>query len=401
MYVSRHAEKTILDLADDYPVLAVTGPRQSGKTTLVRKVFSQKPYVSLEDPEQRRFAEEDPRRFLSQYPDGAILDEAQRCPELFSYLQSIVDEDGRMGLYVLTGSQQFWRSGRYQPKPGRARRAGSAAALLAFRASKRVPGPCRGRWTLVHGPLPAGLRSEARSCCVVWELCQHLSRTRRPQSHQRARPQLLSNFPPLMCRAHRTTLEPLGAGRRLRHHPQHRQGVDLRAGSQLLDYPAKTPPSQFQQKSHKDPQASFHGSRAGRLVARYSQPRNAGHTSAARCDLRKLGRKRTAQIALRQRQDLRPLLLAGSKRPRGGRAHRTRADPHPHRNQVRRDGHLRFLPEPRFLGKSFRRQNNSEIPRLRGSDSPVPHARRSRPLARAEQSLPRTITTPCTEPIER
>ncbi|PKL58198.1 MAG: AAA family ATPase, partial [Methanomicrobiales archaeon HGW-Methanomicrobiales-5] len=81
------------------------GPRQSGKTTPVRSVFPQLPYVLLEDPDTRAFADTDPRAFLGRYPDGAILDEVQRCPDLFSYLQTIVDQDQRMGLYILTGSQ--------------------------------------------------------------------------------------------------------------------------------------------------------------------------------------------------------------------------------------------------------------------------------------------------------
>jgi predicted AAA+ superfamily ATPase len=85
----------------------VTGPRQSGKTTLARSTFPDRPYVSLEDPDTRAFAEEDPRGFLARYPGGAILDEAQRCPALFSYLQTRVDADQRMGQFVLTGSQQF------------------------------------------------------------------------------------------------------------------------------------------------------------------------------------------------------------------------------------------------------------------------------------------------------
>jgi uncharacterized protein len=81
--------------------------RQSGKTTLARAVFPEKPYVSLEDLDERRYAEEDPRGFLGRFPDGAVLDEVQRCPDLFSYLQGRVDVDGRRGLFVLTGSQQF------------------------------------------------------------------------------------------------------------------------------------------------------------------------------------------------------------------------------------------------------------------------------------------------------
>ena len=88
-------------------VVVITGPRQSGKTTLTRASFPDKPYVSLEDPDQRDFATEDPRRFLSQYPDGAVLDEVQRVPDLFSYLQTRVDQDLRPGLFVLSGSQQF------------------------------------------------------------------------------------------------------------------------------------------------------------------------------------------------------------------------------------------------------------------------------------------------------
>jgi uncharacterized protein len=105
--IARKALSTILELAKGYPFIALTGPRQAGKTTLSRAAFPDKPYVSLEDLDTREFAASDPRRFLARYPDGAILDEAQRSPELFSYLQTRADTDGRMGLYILTGSQQF------------------------------------------------------------------------------------------------------------------------------------------------------------------------------------------------------------------------------------------------------------------------------------------------------
>lgn len=105
--IPRTAQDVLLDLAQSYPILVITGPRQSGKTTLVRNLFAHKPYVSLEDPDQREFADQDPRGFLGLYPDGAVLDEVQRCPDLFSYLQTRVDADRRTGLFVLTGSQQF------------------------------------------------------------------------------------------------------------------------------------------------------------------------------------------------------------------------------------------------------------------------------------------------------
>jgi predicted AAA+ superfamily ATPase len=87
--------------------LTITGPRQSGKTTLSRLLAPELPYLSLEDPDTRVFATEDPRAFLRQVADGAILDEVQRAPELFSYLQGVVDADRRMGRFILTGSSQF------------------------------------------------------------------------------------------------------------------------------------------------------------------------------------------------------------------------------------------------------------------------------------------------------
>jgi hypothetical protein len=105
--IPRHAAPTLRALARHYPVIALTGPRQSGKTTLARAAFPDRPYASLEDLDLREFAAGDPRGFLAQYPDGAVLDEAQRAPGLFSYLQTEVDRDRRAGRFVLTGSQQF------------------------------------------------------------------------------------------------------------------------------------------------------------------------------------------------------------------------------------------------------------------------------------------------------
>ena len=105
--IARDLSSALLQAALQYPVVTLTGPRQSGKTTLCRALFPQLPYLSLEDPDIRRFAAEDPRGFLAQHSGGAILDEFQRVPELPSYLQGMVDLDARPGRFILTGSQQF------------------------------------------------------------------------------------------------------------------------------------------------------------------------------------------------------------------------------------------------------------------------------------------------------
>ena len=105
--IKRTAEARLIKLANTFRSVAVIGPRQSGKTTLCRAVFPQKPYISLENPDTLEFATSDPRGFLSQFKNGAILDEVQRAPHLFSYLQQVLDETKKKGLFILTGSNNF------------------------------------------------------------------------------------------------------------------------------------------------------------------------------------------------------------------------------------------------------------------------------------------------------
>ncbi|MFH1848218.1 MAG: ATP-binding protein [Candidatus Omnitrophota bacterium] len=105
--IERILSKQLKASSRKFPVISLIGPRQSGKTTLVKAVFPDKPYVNLEEPDIREYALSDPRGFLSDYPKGAILDEAQRAPHLFSYLQTIVDSRNKPGFFILTGSQNF------------------------------------------------------------------------------------------------------------------------------------------------------------------------------------------------------------------------------------------------------------------------------------------------------
>ena len=105
--INRIAATRLKKLANTFRSVAIVGSRQSGKTTLCKTVFPNKPYISLENPDVLAFAIDDPRGFLGQFKSGAILDEVQRAPHLFSYLQQILDETKKKGLFILTGSNNF------------------------------------------------------------------------------------------------------------------------------------------------------------------------------------------------------------------------------------------------------------------------------------------------------
>lgn len=107
MFIRRQIEERLQDMCEKFPVVSITGPRQSGKTTLLQEVFPKYRYVSLEDPDLQTFAHEDPRRFLETYDRQIIFDEAQRVPHLFNYMQSKVDKDKIPGQYILSGSQNY------------------------------------------------------------------------------------------------------------------------------------------------------------------------------------------------------------------------------------------------------------------------------------------------------
>ncbi|MCH5219920.1 MAG: ATP-binding protein [Muribaculaceae bacterium] len=103
----RDLQPKLIELATKFPVITLTGPRQSGKSTLLKETFRDYEYVSLENPEERLFAQTDPKGFLTTYPDRTIIDEVQRVPELFSYIQTHVDSQNKEGMYMLAGSHNF------------------------------------------------------------------------------------------------------------------------------------------------------------------------------------------------------------------------------------------------------------------------------------------------------
>ena len=106
-YISRALTEETFETAKEFKIVCVIGPRQSGKTTLCKQLFIEKAYVNLEDPDVLLFAKTNPKTFLAKYPKGAIFDEVQRIPELFNYLQGIVDSSDEMGQFILSGSNNF------------------------------------------------------------------------------------------------------------------------------------------------------------------------------------------------------------------------------------------------------------------------------------------------------
>lgn len=144
----------LIDVASRHPVVVLTGPRQSGKTTLMRMAFPDRPYVSLEAPDVRTYALEDPRGFLDRHRGGAIFDEIQRAPLLLSYLQGEVDERPEPGRFLLTGSQNFLlMEGITQSLAGRA----ALLKLLPFdQGELAATGPTDDPWiTIWTGGYPA------------------------------------------------------------------------------------------------------------------------------------------------------------------------------------------------------------------------------------------------------
>ena len=184
--IPREAAPRLLRLLEGFPIVTVTGPRQSGKTTLVRSLLDDRPYVSLESPAEREFARAAPADFLRRYAGGAVIDEAQHAPELFSELQTVVDASGRMGRFVLTGSQNMaLLSGIGQSLAGRT----AVVELLPLSIGElRSAGQLDADYARParQGLLPGRARAAARPVRVAARLSDHLCRTRRAPTRRGA-----------------------------------------------------------------------------------------------------------------------------------------------------------------------------------------------------------------------
>lgn len=141
-YINRDLHELLIRMAGWFPVVSLTGPRQSGKSTLVRHAFPDYSYVTLEDPQTRRAALEDPVSFIRNRKGGLIIDEAQYAPDLFSMIQVVSDERGDAGQYILTGSQNFLtfrqKEAKNCPKSARIRKGASFAQARASAPIKPI-----------------------------------------------------------------------------------------------------------------------------------------------------------------------------------------------------------------------------------------------------------------------
>ena len=255
MEIERDLTPRLRKAAREFPAVTLTGPRQSGKSTLCRKVFPKLEYVSLEAPDIRNFAVDDPRGFLAQFPKGAVIDEVQRAPDLPSYLQGIIDDDPKPGRWILTGSQNLSLLESVNQSL-----AGRTAVLNLLPLSrtevtrfKRHPKTLDE--SLFSGGYPRIFDKQLDPSDWLACVCRDVSRARRAHDHQRRRPVDVPALRRTLCGPNRAAPQLLCARRRLRHHSADCEGLAERARDELPRIPAATVSLESAQASREDAEA--------------------------------------------------------------------------------------------------------------------------------------------------
>lgn len=255
--IVRDIEPRLKLLARQFPAMVLTGPRQSGKSTLCQKVFARLPYATLESPDVRSFALEDAKGFLKQFPKGAILDEIQNCPALCSYLQEMIDQNPVPGRWILTGSHNL--SVMQSASQSLAGRAGVLHLLPLNRREvvKFESHPRSLNETLLTGGYPRILDKKTEAIGLAGLLRGNLLGAGRPFAFQHRRFGGLPAFHATMRRTTLPTLEFLIVGRRLWHFSTDGEGLGFGAGGKFYYAATAELSREYIQAFDQDAQAAF------------------------------------------------------------------------------------------------------------------------------------------------
>ena len=298
--IEREITPRLTALFRQYPFVTVTGPRQSGKTTLCRAAFPDLEYANLEAPDERDFAESDPRGFLARFRDGAVLDEIQRVPELLSYLQVLADERGGNGLFVLTGSEQFRLSDAInQSLAGRT----ALLRLLPFSMTERQRAGAPGAVDeiLYCGFYPRIIDQHLNPTQALADYFETYVERDVRRFGRNSQPVEFPALCPAMCGPDRSADQSQFPGRRRRRVSHDGARMADRSGGQLHSVPAAAVLRQHQQAPGQIAQAVFLRYGSGRVPDRHREPGAGVDASPARRIVRKCRRRGGTQTPFQPR----------------------------------------------------------------------------------------------------